>query len=183
MAGKNIKEQKNTQIVSSRTLPNNVEAEKNLLGCILVDSERTLEVVSSLCEDDFYAPSHKKIFSAMKQTLQNNKNIEFVTVLDVLERENTLSQAGGIDYLATVNSCVLSAVNFQVYVDIIVRCATMRKLIHACSDIVEEAYTSDNRLNMLAEAEKKIYDIGRNDVKGDITLLGENVNKVFEKID
>ena len=80
----------------TNTMPYNRDAEMALLGCLLIDSEITADLVEKLTEDDFYQESHKYILRAMKRVFNDRKPVDLVTVSDDLENEGSLEKAGGI---------------------------------------------------------------------------------------
>ena len=88
------------------TLPNSVEAEQNVLCCILRNPEYQLEMIAQLAEDDFYQLNHREIFAAMKSISEQSHSVgtesqadtvNFASVVDVLRREGKLEQVGDID--------------------------------------------------------------------------------------
>ena len=83
----------------TNVMPNNLDAEQALLGCMLIDNEILPEVLDSLTEEDFYQDSHKYIISAIKLTFAERKPVDFVTLSDNLEGDGNLQKAGGISYL------------------------------------------------------------------------------------
>ena len=102
-------------------MPHNLEAEQALLGCLLIDTRIQIEVAAYLREEDFYAESHKYIFSAMESIIGANQPVDMVTLTDALEKSGTLEQAGGITYVAELTNVMPSSANFQKYVDIVKR--------------------------------------------------------------
>lgn len=167
--------------IKGRTLPNNLEAEQSLLSCLLVDAELAVEIAPTLSPDDFYAETHKQIFTAMQEINRRTKPIELSTLTDQLERSGMMSAVGGMSYLATLSTLVPSSANYKYYLDIIKRNSVMRRLIHECADIISEAYTSEDGEKTVSIAEKKIFDINQNNLSGAITPLSESVAEVFKR--
>ena len=79
-------------------LPNNLEAEQALLGCLLIDVETQTDILDKLSEDDFYQESHKLIIGAMKAVFNARKPVDLVTLADQLETDKSLDKAGGSRY-------------------------------------------------------------------------------------
>ena len=77
-------------------MPHSIEAEQALLGCLLLDNKIQVEVVAYLKEDDFYAESHRLIFSAMLDIIKLNQVVDLVTLTDTLEKQGNLESVGGI---------------------------------------------------------------------------------------
>ncbi len=166
---------------TGRTMPNNIEAEQSLLGCILVDSEVGRDILSVVIEDDFYVQAHKVIISAMK-AIPVTKSVELVTLSDYLERNGLMPSIGGMTYLVTLNGLVPSSANYKIYLDIVKRASKMRRLIHSCTEIIGDAYTADDGDETLALAEKRIYDISENEINSDLLPLSIGVSEVLDKI-
>ncbi len=78
----------------TNVLPNNLEAEQALLGCLLIDNDILTDILDKLSEDDFYQESHKLIIGAMKATFNARKPVDIVTLADQLENDKTLEKAG-----------------------------------------------------------------------------------------
>ncbi|MBR2498681.1 MAG: replicative DNA helicase [Clostridia bacterium] len=140
-------------------MPHSLEAEQALLGCLLLDTRIQVEVAAFLKEEDFYAESHKYIFSAMEQIIKLNQPVDLVTLTDALEKMGTLEQAGGITYIAELTNVMPSSANYQRYLDIVTRDSLMRKLIKGSAQIIEECKTSADKATALSYAEKTVYEI------------------------
>ncbi|MGL9687844.1 MAG: DnaB-like helicase N-terminal domain-containing protein, partial [Candidatus Phytoplasma sp. TWB_XP] len=76
-----------------------IEAERALLGVVLLNPEIISSVFNEITETDFYSTHHKYIFKAMKTLHQNNKEIDYASISAILENEKLLKQIGGVDYL------------------------------------------------------------------------------------
>ncbi len=165
------------------TMPNNLDAEQALLGCIIIDNEILTDVLEKLSETDFYQQSHKYILSAMKLVFAEKKPIDIVTVADKLETEGNLEKVGGINYLTELSGIMPSAANYQHYFDIIRRDSVNRSLIRAAGEIIEFSSTSDDNVKSVQFAERKIYDIS---VTNDTSTMkdireSDGIDQVIEK--
>ena len=105
----------------NNVMPNNLDAEQALLGCMLIDNEILPEVLDGLSENDFYQDSHKYIINAVKMTFADRKPVDIVTLSDRLEGEGNLQKAGGINYLTELVQVTPSAANYKFYLDIVRR--------------------------------------------------------------
>ncbi len=166
-----------------RDMPHSLEAEQSLLGCILLDTQVQLEVTSSLTEDDFYAESHKYIFSAMEEIIKNNQPIDLVTLADKLEKQGTLEQAGGISYIAELTDIMPSSANFQMYLDIVLRDSMLRKLIKGSAEIIDECKKSSDKSSALAFAEKTIFDISNTADTSSMVKISSVIPEVMSELD
>ena len=144
---------------SPNAMPHNLEAEQSLLGCILIDEERQMDMMMGLSDGDFYSESHKLIFAAMSEIAQKNKPIDLVTLCDQLEKSATLEQAGGIAYVTELSAITPSAANYKFYKEIVARDGTLRRLIRGSQSIIENAVTAQDSGRAVAFAEKVVFDI------------------------
>ncbi len=172
-------EKTNNNAKTARTLPHNVEAEQCLLGCVLVDGDLSMEILSNVTEEDFYSPTHQVVCQAMKQVLNARMPVDFVTVADELNRIGQMSSIGGIGYLTTLNGSVPSSANWKYYFEIVKKHAVMRQLIHTCSEITGDAYTAEDMEKMLASAESRIYNLNTKSFTGQLKPIFDSISAVF----
>ena len=165
------------------TMPNNLDAEQALLGCMLIDNEILPELTDLLDENDFYQDSHKYIISAIKQTFSERKPVDIVTLSDKLESEGNLQKAGGIAYLTELVQVTPSAANYKFYFDIVRRDSVNRNLIRAAKEVAEFSRTSDDEIKSIQFAEEKIYAVSQTNDTSTIKDIrdGEGLDSVFEK--
>ncbi len=169
----------------ARTIPHSIEAEQSVLGCCLLDDTAVLNIMTVVKPEDFYTNSHKTIYEAMTDIYVANKPIDYVTLTDELERKGLLESIGGIEYITTLTNIVPSAVNYKHYVDIVKRDSVLRKLIKSSQDIIEKAYEAEEE-NILAYAEKSIFDIAEKEDVSNLVPIGDTLSTVlnkFEEID
>lgn len=165
--------------------PYNLEAEQTLLGCILIDSDIQLDVVSVLKPTDFYVEVHRLIFEAMNDIVLSNRPIDQITLVDMMEKRGTISKIGGISYITNLIRGVPSSSNYKFYLDIVKRDGLLRKLIKAGSDILTDASTSEDAKKSLQLAEEGIFNISdENDtsVLENLSLSYGGVLETLEKI-
>ena len=142
------------------TRPCNPDAEKSVLGAMLQSNDAVLLAQESLTSDDFYDPAHREIFEAMTHLAGQSRPVDLVTLDEELRRRGKLDGVGGIDYLIELSQFVPTTANTGAYIRIIDEKATLRRLIAASQDILKAAQeTGRETSDVLAEAEKRIYDI------------------------
>ena len=146
---------------NTNILPNNLEAEQALLGCLLIDNDTQTEVLDKLSEEDFYQESHKLIIGAMKSVFNARKPVDIVTLADQLETDNALEKAGGITYITDLAKITPSAANYKSYLDIVKRDSINRKLIRASQKIIENSSEGVDAADSVAYAEKLVFDISK----------------------
>ena len=164
-------------------MPHSLEAEQALLGCLLLDTRIQVEVAAFLKEEDFYAESHKYIFSAMESIIKKNQPVDLVTLTDALEKQGALEQAGGITYIAELTNVMPSSANYQRYLDIVTRDSLLRKLIKGSAEIIGECKTSVDKATALSFAEKTVYDISNEADTSEMVKIGSVIPDVMSKFD
>ena len=143
-----------------RVPPNNADAEKSVLGCMMQDREALSLAFELLTADDFYQPANREIFDAMHALNTQGMPIDLVTVDDELTRRGTLEGVGGSNYLVELSQSMPSTVNARAYVQIVDEKATLRRMIKATSDIASACYEQTEAVSdILGVAEKSIFDI------------------------
>ena len=143
-----------------RVPPHHLEAERSVLGAMLQSAETVMLAQESLKPDDFYDPAHREIFDAMMNLSSHARPVDLVTLDEELTRRGSLEGVGGLDYLISLSQFVPTTANAGAYIRIIDEKSTLRRLISASQDITQASYAAEEETaDILAEAEKKIYDI------------------------
>lgn len=156
-----------------KILPNSLEAEQALLGCILLDNDAQMEIFAKLYPDDFYTESHKNIYDCMLKIYNKSIPVDFVTLTNQLEVEKKLETIGGIDYITYLTNVVPSAANFQHYMDIVKNNSIRRHLIFESQEIIRNAFDSENGEQAMQFAEKKVFDLSQKETASDLELVGK----------
>ena len=147
-------------------LPFSLIAEQSLLGAILVDPDSINKVAQLISPDDFYLTEHRGIYSAMRELFLVSKEIDPVTLIDMLETKGIYDKSGGTDYIRTIADTVPSALNIIDYANIVKEKSLLRRLIEISSEISAAAYRGeDSAKDIMSFAEGKIYELmqGRTD--------------------
>ena len=152
--------------IMPQIMPNNLEAELAVLGCMLLSEDASLGAVSALSVKDFYSEVNQKIFSAMVELYQKNVQIDYISLSDELSTNNQLDAVGGMSFLVSLTNLVPSAARWKSYVDIIKKCSVNRSLIKSCERVLNKAYNGDE--DSLGEAEKNIFELSE---KGQVSSL------------
>ncbi len=143
-----------------RTAPHSIEAEKSVLGSMLLDENAVVAAVETLTAEYFYTPSHREIFGAMAELNAQGRPVDLVTLTDELYRRGTMEGVGGIPYLTELSRYVPSTVNVKSYVRIVEEKSILRRLIRASGEIADDSYEGAKPVpDILDQAEKRIYDI------------------------
>ena len=143
-----------------RVPPNNQDAERSVLGCMMQDREALGLAFEVLVADDFYQPANREIFDAMHTLNTQGMPVDLVTLDDELSRRGTLEGVGGTNYLIELSQFVPSTVNAKAYVQIVDEKSTLRRMIKATGDISQACYAQTEQVSdILGAAEKSIFDI------------------------
>ena len=143
-----------------RTPPHSLEAEKSVLGSMLISRDAAELAAEMLSASDFYVPQPQDIFEAMTELVSRAQPVDSVTIVDALERAGKLASAGGLGYIAELSLFVPSAANVSYYINIVEDRSVLRQLIKAGGEIMNEASTSDSPVtDILDEAERRVFSI------------------------
>ena len=169
---------------SGRVSPQDINAEKSLLGAILLSDTSFPDVLETVSASDFYDSAHQKIFQAMSNLYANKRPIDLMTLTSELRAEKNLKAVGGAAYLTELTNFVPTAAHAQAYADLISNCAIRRRLITAGTDIVEKAYDESSSVNeLLGDAEKDLFEVTDKTIKTDYTALEDLLADAFEHIE
>ena len=144
-----------------KILPNDLEAEQSLLGCLFISQDACADIFPTIEAKDFYSNAHQKIYQAMMDNYIKSVAVDYVTVSKVLETKGELEEVGGLGYLTDLTNYVPSAANYKHYADIIRNDSILRQIIEASQATINDAFDSSDASNVLARAEKLIFDIGQ----------------------
>ncbi len=164
--------------------PQNLEAEQSILGGILLDNNAVNNVIEVLDADDFYSESHRKIFTAIIELSEKNEPSDLVTLSNNLRNKNQLDALGGEAYLASLVDSVPSAANIAYYSKIVKEKSTLRRLIGAATEILNDSYNSATDIDsVLDEAEHAIFEISENKIKPSFSPIREIIKDSFRTIE
>jgi replicative DNA helicase len=167
-----------------RTLPHNLEAERTVLGAVLVDNQAFNSAAELLTREDFYRDSHRRIYDAMATLAERSQPIDLVTLKDELARESALEAVGGAAYLAGLVDGVPRITSVEHWGRIIKEKAVLRNLIHAGNRIVTSCFEGeDEAATLLDQAEKAIFDIAERRIRAGFSSMREIVKESFRTID
>lgn len=146
--------------VIGRIPPQNLEAERSILGCMLLDKESISTVTELLKGEDFYREDHREIFEAVMDLFDRAEPIDIITVSEQLKSRGTLESTGGLDNLANMANLVPTTSNARHYAKIVEEKSMMRRLIKTSSEIMNMGYEATEEVTyVLDRAEKGIFDI------------------------
>jgi replicative DNA helicase len=169
---------------AERTLPHNLEAERSVLGAILVHNDAFNLAVQVIEAADFYRDAHRRIFEKMIGLNERHSPIDFVTLKEELSRSGELDVVGGPAYIASLADGVPRATNVEYYSRIVKEKATLRNLIYAANKILTNAYEADQEPDLiLDEAESAIFSVADDRLKAGFVPMSTLVKESFPKIE
>src|SRR5579872_5403877 len=168
-----------------RLPPQNLEAEKGVLGSILLNNHVLDDVADLLQADHFYLDSHQRIYRAIVRLHESGVHgFDAVTVGEALDKENELKEAGGAEYLIELLESVPHSAHTRYHADIVRDKAIQRRLIFACTDILRSAYDDSlDTEDMLNQAEQQIFQVLEQQEAGTKIELKEILLDTFARID
>jgi len=173
-----------TVATAERTLPHNLEAERSVLGAILVHNEAFNTAAQVIDGRDFYRDAHRRIFDRMVALSERGEAIDFITLKEELSRGGELEEVGGPAYVASLVDGVPRATNVEYYARIVKEKATLRNLIYAANKILTNAYEADQESDLiLDEAESSIFAVADDRLKAGFVPMRDLVAESFPKIE
>jgi replicative DNA helicase len=169
---------------AERTLPHNLEAERSVLGAILVHNDAFNLAAQVIDSNDFYRDAHRRIFDKMVALNERHDAIDFVTLKEELAKAGQLDEVGGPAYIASLADGVPRATNVEYYAKIVKEKSTLRNLIYAANKILTNAYEADQESDIiLDEAESAIFAVADDRLKAGFVPMRDLVKESFPKIE
>ena len=167
-----------------RQMPVSIEAERALLGTIIIKPDSFDVIGGMISADDFYLPEHQHIFSALATMYMQNKKIDTVTLINTLVEQGDRDEAGGIQYISLIAGSVPSTSNVKDYARIVKDKSTLRKLISVCDEINTTAYEESAPVaTIIDSAEQKIFDISHSNESKDFRHIRDILTNVYKDIE
>ena len=171
-------------ITLERVVPHSIEAERSVLGAILVENRAFNEAAEILKEGDFYRGSHRKIFSKMEALWEQSKAIDPLTLSEDLKKSGDLEAIGGMAYLASLIDGVPKSTNIEYYARIVKEKSVLRQLIFASNQIISRCYSQDEEVDtIINDAERSIFNIAEEKVSGGFIAFKEIAKETIKNID
>lgn len=166
-----------------QALPQNPEAERSVLGAILLDNQKLDVALDKLKAEDFFQDNHKRIFAQMIELSELQQPIDLVTLVNRLQRTNELESVGGAAYLSQLVDGVPRITNVDHYARIVKEKSVLRSVIHAAHNIQQQAMEANEDADaILDKAESSLFEIAENRVGAGLIGMKELVTGSFERI-
>lgn len=167
-----------------RVPPNSMDAEKAVLGSVLLRKDALYEITDVISPESFYSEKHRLIFETMMKLVAKNDPVDIISMKTVLENDGRLEHAGGAAYLAELVHTVPSASNIVHYAEIVHKKAMMRKLILASEELSHLGYDEQGELEeILDKAEQQVYNLGNKSTSRKFIEMKDALNETWEALD
>ncbi|MBR3131927.1 replicative DNA helicase [Candidatus Saccharibacteria bacterium] len=167
-----------------RVPPQDIVAEKSLLGAIMIADGVLPEILTILKPRDFYEKRHEIIFEAMIHLYDQHKPVDLLTLTSELRAKKKLKEVGGGAYLTELSNFVPAASHAKAYAEIIEKASVRRRLIKAGTDIANKAYEDDAEVNdLIGGAEKDLFEVSDKIIKSDYVAMNDLLADAFDRIE
>jgi replicative DNA helicase len=167
----------------ARLPPHSADAERSLLGAILLDGDVLTNILVLVKAEDFYATAHGKIYAACAQLFHDGKRVDAVLIKEELARRGELERVGGETYLAQLAAGVPSSAGAEDYARIVSERAVTRSLIHVCTSIQTAAFEGATPGHQLLDfAESQVFALSRGAAEAETVGIQTVLNETFDEI-
>ena len=163
--------------------PQDLDAEKSVLGAILLDSDSLVKVVEFLKPEHFYKDSHRNIYTAILDLYEKREPADLITVPDQLRKIDELKSSGGVAYLTELVNSVPTAANIDHYGHIIKDHYTRRCLLQTASRIARLVHEEPDVSDMLDKSEQLLYGVSQDRVHQEFVPVKKTLEITFERLD
>lgn len=171
-------------LLQDRAMPNNLEAERGVLGAILLDPHLCDDVATIIRPGDFYLDKHRRIYKSLLDMNAESKGVDLTLLVEQLRSTNELEEVGGEAYLAELMQSVQVTAHAIYYAKIVAQNATRRALIETCENILNDAYAPEIQpKELVAHAEEQIFAINDARASNALVPMRSLLQDVFHLID
>lgn len=169
---------------SARIPPHSLEAEKSVLGALLIDRDVVVDVIEVLRPEMFYSENHGLIFGCVMSLYENRDPIDVVTLSEKLKQGKNLERVGGRAYLSELSENVPSSANAEKYAQIIKESFIKRQLIGASATLTDLAFDEGQGLgSILDQAEQSIFALSQKNVRKTFVAIKDALVESFDRLD
>ncbi len=167
-----------------RTPPHNIDAEKALIGAILLKPEVMHDISVSVYPESFFADKHRQIYASIMEVFTKGDPIDLLSVTTRLKINEQLDRVGGATYITELIETVPAAGNSQYYAELVQSKAILRGLINAADDIAELGFSDPENIDeVLDQAEKKVYNVTNAIVTQKFKTIGSSLTEAWERFE
>jgi replicative DNA helicase len=170
-------------VTLEKGLPHSAEAERAVLGAVLLDNRTFDQAAEVLVSDDFYLEGHRRIFEQMEQLSRSYRPIDSLTVAEALQRSNQLESSGGLSYVTSLLDGVPRISNIEHYARIVKERSITRKLIHSANEILIRGFSAEEDVgDLLDSAERAIFEISQQKTRSGFQTLQDLLPQTYKEI-
>lgn len=172
------------EIPTGKVPPQNLDAEKSLLGAVLIDEETLADISEHVKPKDFYDKRHAIIYGGMMRLYEHHKPVDLLTLTDELKKKDELDTIGGSAYLTELTNYVPTAAHAEAYAEMVAQKAVRRRLIKASAEISELGFNEDTTTQELLEkAEAELFSVSDQSLKQDVVSLETILTESFDRME
>ena len=172
--------------ILTRTAPQNIEAEKSVIGSMLMDKDAIEAASGILVKEDFYSRQYGIMFEAIKEcyrSLENEGTVDIVTVQEQLAKDGAPASMQNVDFLRSLYDACPTSVNIKAYAQIVHDKAVQRKLIKTCGEISQLCYDdNDSTEEILAETETRMFELLKTGTSSELVSIEDVAIEVYKRI-
>src|SRR5439155_24003829 len=166
-----------------RSLPNSSEAERAILGGVIIDTGLISQAIELLRPDDFYIPSHRRIFVAMIALFERNAEINPILIGEELKKDNALESVGGISFITNLTYGLPHSTNITHYADIVRGKSMLRQLIRKANKITQEALAQEEEPEIILDrAEQSIFELADERIREGFLHVKPVAEQLLERV-
>ena len=167
-----------------KIMPHNLEAERSVIGAILMDNELIAPATELLTGDDFYSRANGLVFDAMVELYQERRPIDAVTLSNKLKEKNAPEEMSGPEFIREILNSVPTSANLKHYAQIVYEKSTLRRLIRITEEISKDCYLAQDKLeDILENTEKSIFNLVQSRNNREYVPMSDIVIEVLRKIE
>lgn len=172
------------QVPAGKVPPQNLDAEKSLLGAVLIDEEVLADVNGHVSPKDFYDKRHATVFGGMMRLYEHHRPVDLLTLTEELKKKDELEAVGGSAYLTELTNYVPTAAHAEAYAEMVALKAVRRRLIKASGEIAEFGYDEDSNIQeLLQKAESELFNVSDQSLKQDLVSIESILTESFDRME
>lgn len=171
-------------VPAGKVPPHSDDAEKSLLGAVLIDDEVMSDVSEHVSADDFYDKRHGIIYGAMMSLYEKHRPVDLLTLTEELKKKKHIDTVGGSSYLTELTNYVPTAAHAESYAELVEQKAVRRRLIRASGEISELGFDEETTTQELLEkAESELFSVSEQSLKQDVISLESILTESFDRLE
>src|SRR5680860_399086 len=172
------------EVIAGKVPPQNIDAEKSLLGAVLIDEETLADISEHVTAKDFYEKRHAIIYDGMMRLYEKHRPVDLLTLTEELKQKKELETVGGSTYLTELTNYVPTAAHAEAYAELVSQKAVRRRQIKASGDISELGYNEDTSTEELLEkAEAELFSVSDQSLKQDLVSIESILTESFDRME